>query len=75
MGTEIYVVCVKCKKVHRIGRWEFNLAEAITKSSEAVEEYIVCELSRDLRSKYDHAIKFAEDHSDQGHNVIVGYEA
>ena len=71
MGTEVYVVCIECKKARSLGRWQTDLPEAVTKGSKAVIEYIREIQIVDRTPQMTRALYFAQDHTDKGHKVIV----
>ena len=79
MGTKIYVVCLKCLKVHSMGQWHCDLSKAVTKGSKQVKEYKKSLTPNEQKESYwiasiEDALKIARAHTDKKHKVIVAYE-
>jgi len=74
---KVYAVCVDCREVHYLGLSHLGkVAEMVTMSSWAVKEF-----SNQLpmtesywKATIADAMKFAKEHSDKKHKVIIAYE-
>jgi hypothetical protein len=69
MGSPQTICCSTCGIIVTLGKWDWDLAEAIVRGSSKVKKEYKNYRDKDHKYTYDQAKKFAEAHTDKGHKV------
>jgi hypothetical protein len=69
MGSPQTICCSTCGIIVTLGKWDWDLAEAIVRGSSEVKKQYRYYCEKYLKPRYDSAKEFAEAHTDKGHKV------
>ena len=70
MGSDKKVYCLTCETGLCLGKWDYDLAQAICRGSAFVKKVYHLYRNKTHRYRYNDGKEFAKLHTDKGHKVI-----